>query len=655
MRLRSLRRSLRTVVVSGAALAVLVVVAPPSPGAAAQTAGTGSTIQLVEVNSTDAANVQVVFRYDGPAADISKLALTDNGKSVQPSTAPAPLASANRAMGVVIVMDTSASTDNSGVLAAGRSAVKALLPALPKTAQIAVVAAGSDALLVQRFTTDLALVEKQLGGLTPTGDGALWEGVARAADELKSQSNMVGTIVLVTDGNAGKGTLFSAAKGLVVDAGASVFGAGLSGKIGNEPSELASATGGTFTVTDKVSDITTLIPGYAPKINGLYAMNYATATTKGVNDITLAIDQTTVKGSYLVGSQARGATALAYQPPVTAGGVKAFQNSFGMALAVGLALFAAGLAAYAIISIAVKDTSGLAHVLQPYSEGYVARTNADDDYEGADSGMAQTAVMQRAVEFTRQFAEKQGFLSKVEGSLERANLPLRAAEAMFFYAAAAVIFVLLTAVITKSAFAVLVIAVLVVLVPPGALNFLANRRQRQFLEMLPDTLQLLSGTLRAGYSMMQGVEAVSQEVAEPMGRELRRVVTESRLGRPLEESLDAVADRMASPDFSWAVMAIRIQREVGGNLSELLMTVADTMTQRERLKRDVKSLTAEGRISAYVLAALPVLLGFAMWGINPDYMSALFDETIGKIALGVAVVMMVAGFLWMQAIVKVDV
>ena len=135
--------------------------------------------------------------------------------------------------------------------------------------------------------------------------------------------------------------------------------------------------------------------------------------------------------------------------------------------------------------------------------------------------------------------------------------------------------------------------------------------------MLPDTLQLLSGTLRAGYSMMQGVEAVSQEVSEPMGRELRRVVTEARLGRPLEESLDAVAERMDSPDFGWAVMAIRIQREVGGNLSELLMTVADTMTQRERLKRDVKSLTAEGRISAYVLAALPVLLGFAMWGSTP--------------------------------------
>src|SRR3546814_12364288 len=101
--------------------------------------------------------------------------------------------------------------------------------------------------------------------------------------------------------------------------------------------------------------------------------------------------------------------------------------------------------------------------------------------------------------------------------------------------------------------------------------------------------------MRAGYSLMQGVEAVSAEVSEPVGRELRRVVTEARLGRPLEESLDGVADRMGSADFAWAVMAIRIQREVGGNLSELLVTVADPMTERERLRRDVAALTAEGK------------------------------------------------------------
>ncbi|MEY2460148.1 MAG: tight adherence protein [Acidimicrobiaceae bacterium] len=652
MILSSIRRGVRAVAVAGVALGALALVAPPSAGASAAQAS-GHTAKLVEVNSTDPDNVSVVFRYDGPASDAAtaSVKVAENGKPVQVQDTKA-----TRAVGVVLVIDTSASTDNSNVLAEARNAVKALVPTLKAGTSVAVVAAGSDALVAQNFTADPALVDQAMRSLTPAGDGALWEGVTRAGDLIKNQTGMLGSIVLITDGNNAKGTTFSAARGAAIDAGTAVFVVGINGgKLGGEAKDLADATGGTFATSDKAADATSLLGGYTAQLNGLYSFTYKSANAKGVNDLDIVVGDASVRGSYIVGAVASGAAALAYQPPVTAGGFSALQNDLGKYLAIVLGLLGAGLAAYAIIGIAVKDNSGLASVLQPYSEGYVARPGDDDDDDEAESGMAQTAMMQRAVEFTRQFAEKQGFLTRVEGALERANLPLRAAEAMFFYAAGAVAVALLTAVITRSLFLVLIIVGATVLIPPAALNFLSNRRKRQFEAMLPDTLQLLSGTLRAGYSMMQGVEAVSQEVSEPMGRELRRVVTEARLGRPLEESLDAVAERMASPDFGWAVMAIRIQREVGGNLSELLMTVGDTMTQRERLKRDVKSLTAEGRISAYVLAALPVLLGFAMWGLNPDYMSALFDETIGKIALGIAVVMMIAGFAWMQAIVKIDV
>jgi tight adherence protein B len=148
---------------------------------------------------------------------------------------------------------------------------------------------------------------------------------------------------------------------------------------------------------------------------------------------------------------------------------------------------------------------------------------------------------------------------------------------------------------------------------------------------------------------------VSVEAAEPMGKELRKVVTEARLGRPLEESLEAVAERMDSPDFGWAVMAIRIQREVGGNLSELLMTVAETMTERERLRRDINSLTAEGRISAYVLIGLPLGLGGFLWSVNPDYIGRLFDATMGQIMLGGSVLGIIVGYLWMMKIIKIEI
>src|SRR4029453_12355567 len=146
-----------------------------------------------------------------------------------------------------------------------------------------------------------------------------------------------------------------------------------------------------------------------------------------------------------------------------------------------------------------------------------------------------------------------------------------------------------------------------------------------------------------------------QEVDDPMGRELRRVVAESRLGRPLEESLDDAAERMGSNDFAWAVMAIRSQREVGGNLSELLLTVADTMVARERLRRDVSALTAEGNISAIVLGILPVGLGGAMYTMNPGYINVLFTERMGNFMLGGAVLVALGGFFWMKKTIEIEV
>ena len=652
MRAVRIRAGLRSLAAGGAALAVLLVVAPPSQ-AAAPAQGGSHTLQLQEVNSTDANNVQVVYRYDGPPTDAPGAKLTENGKSVTPTPA-ASLEAARRTTGLVIVMDTSTSTDKSGTLSEGRTAVKALLPKLHSNMQLAVVSAGSDSILSQGFTTDQSLVNKALDALAPQGEGALWEGVARAASEIKNRPEMVGSILLVTDGNTGQGVTYPSAKGEVLDSGATLFGFGVGDNVGSDPADLAQLTGGSFVTSKKASDATATLTGYSAKINGVYALSYKSLAAGGVNDLALTVGDTSTKGSYVSGADARGASALAYIPPSETSGITGLQNNFGMYLAVILGLVAAALAAYAIISVVVKDNTGLSSVLEPYSGAYIPQRD-DEDAEEHEGMMAQTAVVARAVELTRQFAENRGFLTRVEGALERADLPLRAAEAMFFYVAGAAIVTVLTLIITRSALAFLVVLGLAFLLPPAVLNFMSNRRKRQFETMLPDTLQLLSGTLRAGYSMMQGVEAVSQEVSEPMGRELRRVVTEARLGRPLEESLDAVAERMDSRDFAWAVMAIRIQREVGGNLSELLMTVAETMTQRERLRRDVKSLTAEGRISAYVLAILPVALGFAMYVINPDYMSALFDETIGKVMLGGATVMMIGGFMWMQSIVKIDV
>lgn len=119
--------------------------------------------------------------------------------------------------------------------------------------------------------------------------------------------------------------------------------------------------------------------------------------------------------------------------------------------------------------------------------------------------------------------------------------------------------------------------------------------------------------------------------------------------------MDAVAERMESPDFGWAVMAVRIQREVGGNLSELLLTVADTMVQRDRLRRDVAALTAEGKISAMILGLLPIGLGLFMWMSNKEYMSPLTNTGMGQFMLGLAALTAGIGFLWMKKIINIEI
>jgi tight adherence protein B len=201
----------------------------------------------------------------------------------------------------------------------------------------------------------------------------------------------------------------------------------------------------------------------------------------------------------------------------------------------------------------------------------------------------------------------------------------------------------------------LIFAGLAAALPVVVVRQIRKRRLKTFEAQLPDTLNLLAGSLRAGYSFLQGLEAVVKETSDPMARELRRVLAEARLGRPLEDALGDVAARMESRDFDWSVLAIRIQREVGGNLAELLQTVAETMTQRSRLRGEVKALTAEGRISGIIMGLLPVGLGLFMFTASPGYINDLFSSFVGWSMVIGSAVMAAAGFAWIQKIIKIEV
>jgi tight adherence protein B len=272
----------------------------------------------------------------------------------------------------------------------------------------------------------------------------------------------------------------------------------------------------------------------------------------------------------------------------------------------------------------------------------------------SEQQLTETRLMQEVVGFTGRLAARVGVLSRVEDKLEQADLPLRPPEALFFFLAS-VFVVFFGALLLFPPPVALVLIALTAVGPVVWLELRRSRRLRRFEMQLPDTLNLLAGSMRAGFSFAQGLESVAEQATEPSKRELQRVFAESRLGRPIEDALEDSANRMHSIDLMWAVMAIRIQREVGGNLAELLDTVARTMTERERLKREILSLTAEGRLSGWILGIFPPLFGAILYLIQPDYMSVLFDDSLGVMAVIVSAVMAGFGFVWLRKIMAIEV
>jgi len=188
-----------------------------------------------------------------------------------------------------------------------------------------------------------------------------------------------------------------------------------------------------------------------------------------------------------------------------------------------------------------------------------------------------------------------------------------------------------------------------------ALSIRIGRRRAAFGEQLPDVLQLIAGSLQSGFSLPQAVDAVVREGSQPATGEFSRALAEARLGADLEDGLNRVADRMSSTDLRWTVMAIRIQREVGGNLAEVLRTVVGTMRERAFLRRQVSSLSSEGRLSAYVLIALPLLIGGWFFYSDPSYMKPLYTTLLGLVMLVGSAVLIVVGALWMRKLIKIEV
>ncbi|WP_241731315.1 type II secretion system F family protein [Dietzia sp. B44] len=238
------------------------------------------------------------------------------------------------------------------------------------------------------------------------------------------------------------------------------------------------------------------------------------------------------------------------------------------------------------------------------------------------------------------------------GALERAGVKMGLQDFVFLVGVAAVV-----------TFALGLVAVgpvtglfLAALTPIGAkfaLDIRASRRRAAFADQLDDSLQLMASSLRAGHSLLQALASVAREAEEPTSEEFARIINETRVGRDLAPALEETARRMGSEDFEWVTQAIAINREVGGNLAEVLDGVGHTIRERNQIRRQVKALAAEGKLSAYVLMALPFGIGGFLFVSNPEYISKFTEGLLGYTLIGVSVVLLVVGALWLRKVVNI--
>jgi tight adherence protein B len=314
-----------------------------------------------------------------------------------------------------------------------------------------------------------------------------------------------------------------------------------------------------------------------------------------------------------------------------------------------LALILAFCAALAIIAVFV----GILNVTQ--DEGLETRLEAYAARSVAGAEQEEGQKKSRLSEWLNLLISRQAFADQVATMLARANVALTVPEFVLLTVACVVIGGILGVVISRQLISGLVLALAGYFMPRLYLQLRRSRRLRSFEDQLPDVLTMIVGALRAGYGLLHSMDVVIEEMPPPASEEFRRVVQEVGLGLPLDDALANLVNRMESPDLDLIVTAINVQHEVGGNLATILETISATIRERMRIHREIKSITAQQRLTGYVLAFLPFGMGGVLLIINPTYMLRIFEPGLFLCIPAGAVVFVFLGFLAIRKIVAIEV
>jgi tight adherence protein B len=618
-----------------------------------------------------AGRLKLTVVMDGPAWNGQRLGrdsftVTMNGRAVQVDQAT-PLGERQRQgrpPAVILAVDTSGSMLINDNIDIARNAAANFAGQLGSGMQVGVLSFANAPAVEQELTADAAAVRAAVQALAvddPQGDTALYDAVVLGAGQLAGQPGQRNLVVLSDGRHEGTPATLQQAIAAARRHKVTVFTVGL--EVPGAPQDqaalrkLAEGTRGGAAVPASSRNLVELLGGIGQALASQYEVDLTLPPGLGSEvDFRLRVEaggetaQLRVE-RFLLGTSASPATVPvpAEAPPAPAlSRLESDQGRYVVALLGFTTVLLAGLLLVGSGPRGGRPYRALRQRMSPYS---LTSAIADDqprltafgssEWAGRATAMAETLVRRGNLEET--------FLDR----LERAGLNMRVAEFVLISIGSAFIPPLLVLVLTRNLLLAAMVVLLGTVAPFLFLAVLASRRQARFDEQLPATLQLLAGALQAGHSLQQAVDTVVHEAGDPIAGEFHRVLTEARLGRPLEDAFEAMAKRTGSIDFEWTVMAIRLQRQVGGNLAEVLSTVSQTIRDRYTLKRQIRALSAEGRLSSLILSILPVLLFAALLTFNPQFLRPLYTTGTGIMMMAGAAVLMVVGVFWLKQITEI--
>jgi tight adherence protein B len=528
-------------------------------------------------------------------------------------------------------------------LEAATAAASAFVAGKLPTDRVCVTSFATKPLLLMPFTDVGSEARAALDGIKvdPIKGTTLYDDIVLASETLAEQDNRARIIIIVTDGNETRSsaTLADAIKA-AQEAETTVYVVAIESKAFTPGPlrYLAKRTGGRYYGTPSPAALKSIYAELADELKRTWRLDYITSGRPGESPKLVA--QVPGLGRDTAVSPIP-ATAEEEKPggllPAAAYGKG---GSMGLALLVGLLV---------LFSLILLITSAGADRVRAQVQRHIApkpkRTKKKVKKERLQSLAGLFRITENALGETRLWL-------RLRSLIERADLPLRTAELAYMMVGSGIVVGLLTTVIASSTLISLAGLVGGALLPVGWVWLKAQRRLQAFENQLPDLLIGVAASLKAGHSFKQALQAIVDDGAEPAAKEFNRVLTETRLGRPLDDALNDMAERVGSKNLSFIVTAVSVQSQVGGSLATLFDMVADTVRNRQQFARKIKALTAMGRMSAYVLVGLPFFLAGALALMNPGYMAPLFSTSAGHKMIMLSLVMMAVGSLLLKKIVS---